>query len=297
MGLQWWHLGQTFLRVSFSASLEVGRPYGFCGDGTNDALFLQVVSGALKKAHEIHVQKLQWHPSPYITNFLNGYQKSTVMVGKPPHHGSTGPQPRCFTSARFIRRFTWIPGARNFCLGASPMVCFSDIRGSEHPTFFLRIWWYCICCWFFPGIYEVFFKKNWCLECILTQHTNTCSTPLPGFDSLRPNSQKKKHWRWWSSSPTCGTRNFQAPGVFLFGRLYCCQAQNFWFEGKMWRVYWSLLIIRFTGQGWVMPHPQKEKNNHFLDIHSSILPKQNEKTASGVSGFLWFSGNQGNFQR
>ena len=36
--LQWWHLGQTFLRVSFSASFKVGRPYRFRGGGNPTTL-------------------------------------------------------------------------------------------------------------------------------------------------------------------------------------------------------------------------------------------------------------------
>ena len=180
---------------------------------------------------------------------------------------------------------------------ADPQWCVSQTSGVQNtPHFFYGYDDTVYTASFSREFMRYSFKKNWCLECILTQHTNTCSTPLPGFDSLRPNSPKKKHWRWWSSSPTCGTRNFQAPGVFCLGGCIVVRLKILvWGENVEGLL--KFIDNKIHRAGVSHAPPPKGKNNHFLDIHSSILPKQNEKTASGVSGFLWFSGNQGNFQR
>ena len=197
------------------------------------------------------------------------------MVGKPPHHGSTGPQPRCFTSARFIRRFTWIPGARNFCLGGSPMVCFSDIWGSETPHFFLRIWWYCICCWFFPGIYEVFWKKTDVWNAYW--HNIQIHVQLLCLDSIHFVQIPKKTLEMMIFIANLWHPEFSSSRRFFVWEAVLLSGSKFWFEGKMWRVYWSLLIIRFTWAGVSHAPPPKGKNNRFCISPSSILPKQNEK--------------------
>ena len=216
------------------------------------------MKSTFRNFNDIHL-----HTSPI---FLNGYQKSTVMVGKPPHHGSTGPQPRCFTSARFIRRFTWIPGARNFCLGGSPMVCFSDIRGSETPIFLMDIMMIYTAIVFPGNLRGILILKTWCLDAYL-RYTDTCSTPLPGFDPepwfTSFKLPKKKYWRRWSSSPNCGTWEFSSSRRFLFGKLYLLSGSKFWFEGKMWRVYRSLLIIRFTWARVSHAPPPKGKTTAF----------------------------------
>ena len=83
-----------------------------------------------------------------------------------------------------------------------------------------------------------------------------------------------------------------APGIFKLQAFFVWEAvllsgSKFWFEGKMWRVYWSLLIIRFTGQGWVMPHPQKEKTTTFW---ISIPPSYRNKMKKPLQEFQVFYG-------
>lgn len=137
------------------------------------------------------------------------------------------------------------PGGPEFLPGrASPSVCFSDIRGSETPIFLMDIMMIYTAIVFPGNLRGILILKTWCLDAYL-RYTDTCSTPLPGFDPepwfTSFKLPKKNIGDDDLHLQIVALGNFQAPGVFCLGSCICCQAQNFGLRGKCGgfiEVYW-----------------------------------------------------------